>query len=72
MLSEAGFAGFLGIFRIAGDRLMPVRRILFALGERVGRRGARIRDTQLEGMHANRCPAESGTLGRDIGVEQNR
>ena len=29
-LSEAGFAGLLGIFRIAGDRLMPDLRILFA------------------------------------------
>ena len=51
----------LGIFRIAGVRLMLVQRILFASGERVGRRGARIRDTQLEGMHANRSPAELGT-----------
>ena len=39
MLSEAGFAGFLGIFRIEVIWLMPVRRFLFALGERVGRRG---------------------------------
>ena len=33
-LSEAGFTGFLGIFGIAGDRLMPVERILFAWSER--------------------------------------
>ena len=38
-LSEAGFAGLLGIFRIAGDRLMPVERILFAWSERADCRG---------------------------------
>ena len=38
-LSEAGFTGFLGIFGIAGDRLMPVERILFAWSERADCRG---------------------------------
>ena len=33
-LSEAGFTGLLGIFRIAGSRLMSVERILFAWSER--------------------------------------
>ena len=43
-LSEAGFAGLLGIFRIAGDQLMPVERILFAWGERADCRGTTIWD----------------------------
>ena len=34
MLSEAGFAGFWGIFGIAGERLMVGRRVFFAAGER--------------------------------------
>ena len=33
-LSEAGFTGLLGIFGIAGDRLIPVERILFSWSER--------------------------------------
>ena len=33
MLSEAGFAGFWGIFRIAGERLMVGRRVFFAAGK---------------------------------------
>ena len=33
MLSEAGFAGFGGIFRIAGERLMVGRRVFFAAGK---------------------------------------
>ena len=33
-LSEAGFTGFLGIFGIAGNRLIPVQRILFAWSKR--------------------------------------
>ena len=31
-LSEAGFAGFWGIFGIAGERLMVGRRVFFAAG----------------------------------------
>ena len=38
-LSEAGFTGLLGIFRIAGERLLPVWRILFKSGERADCRG---------------------------------
>ena len=38
-LSEAGFTGLLGIFGIAGDRLIPVERILFAWSERADCRG---------------------------------
>ena len=33
MLSEAGFAGFGGIFGIAGERLMVGRRVFFAAGK---------------------------------------
>ena len=33
MLSEAGFAGFWGIFGIAGERLMVGRRVFFAAGK---------------------------------------
>ena len=32
-LSEAGFAGFWGIFGIAGERLMVGRRVFFAAGK---------------------------------------
>ena len=38
-LSEAGFTGLLGIFRIAGERLLPVWRILFKSGERADGKG---------------------------------
>ena len=38
------FSGFLGIFRIAGDRLMAGRRILLAAGERADCGGAIIGD----------------------------
>ena len=47
-LSEAEFAGFLGIFRFAGDRLMAGRRILFAAGERTDCRGTVIRDARVK------------------------
>ena len=43
-LSEAGFTGLLGIFGIAGDRLIPVERILFAWSERADCRGTIIWD----------------------------
>ena len=43
-LSEAGFTGLLGIFRIAGDRLMPIERILFAWSERADGKGTIIWD----------------------------
>ena len=43
-LSEAGFTGLLGIFRIAGERLLPVWRILFKSGERADGKGTIIWD----------------------------
>ena len=47
-LSEAGFTGLLGIFGIAGSRLMPVWRILFKSGERADCRGAIMRDLRVK------------------------
>ena len=43
----------MGTFRIAGDRLTPVRRVIFASGERADGSG------RLRGLKVLRCTAEA-------------
>ena len=55
-LSEAGFAGFGGIFRIVGDGAGAAQRILFASVRRAVRGGTVVRDAlYLIGLLRQEC-----------------